>query len=112
MARDVEQPTVEYLRDLAERLMRVPVMYGTDQSDCDELYTIAKNVEALLIAALSAVVALKRINQRVYYGDEEDGTDHGNFVTALDARQIEEIGLDAAGELVQLETAIRAALPA
>lgn len=31
----------DYLRDLAERLMRVPVMYGTNQCDCDRLLEIA-----------------------------------------------------------------------
>jgi hypothetical protein len=37
----------EYLRDLAERLMRVPVMYGTDQSDCSKLYDIANDIAYL-----------------------------------------------------------------
>jgi hypothetical protein len=43
-----ELPTVEYLRDLAERLMRVPVMYGTDQGDVDRLLAIARLVEKRL----------------------------------------------------------------
>lgn len=36
---------VEYLRDLAERLMHVPVMYGTDQFDVEKLHRIAKQLE-------------------------------------------------------------------
>ncbi len=35
----------EYLRDLAERLMRIPVMYGTDQSDVSRLYDIADKLK-------------------------------------------------------------------
>lgn len=34
-----------YLRDLAERLMHVPAMYGTDQSDTDTLHEIAGRLE-------------------------------------------------------------------
>lgn len=37
---------VEFLRDLAERLFRIPVMYGVDQGDSDRLYQIAKAMEA------------------------------------------------------------------
>lgn len=33
--------TGTFLRDLAERLFRVPVMYGVDQGDCDRLLEIA-----------------------------------------------------------------------
>lgn len=35
----------EYLRGLAERLMHVPVMYGTDQGDVSRLYRIAERLE-------------------------------------------------------------------
>lgn len=41
-----EDTDVEFLRDLAERLFRVPVMYGVDQGDSDRLYQIAKAMEA------------------------------------------------------------------
>lgn len=34
-----------YLRDLAERLRNVPVMYGTDGYDIDRLQEVAKNIE-------------------------------------------------------------------
>ena len=37
---------VEYLRDLANRLMRVPVMYGTDQGDVDRLHRLASKLES------------------------------------------------------------------
>lgn len=43
---DDELPDVEYLRNLAQRLMYVPVMYGTDQADCDRLYRLARELEA------------------------------------------------------------------
>lgn len=33
-----------YLRNLAERLMHVPAMYGTDQGDCDRLAEIANGL--------------------------------------------------------------------
>ena len=36
----------QYLRDLAERLMHIPVCYGTDQADVDKLNTIAESLEA------------------------------------------------------------------
>lgn len=41
---DVELPAAAYLRDLAERLMYVPVMYGTDQSDYVRLNLIAASM--------------------------------------------------------------------
>ena len=34
----------EYLRDLAERLRHIPVMYGTDGYDIDRLEQIAKRL--------------------------------------------------------------------
>jgi len=40
-----ELNSAEFLRDLAERLMRVPIMYGTDQGDVSRLYEIAKEIE-------------------------------------------------------------------
>jgi hypothetical protein len=36
---------IDYLRDLAERLMHVPVLYGTDQGDCSRLYQIAERLK-------------------------------------------------------------------
>jgi hypothetical protein len=46
---DTDEPpelgAVAYLRDLAERLMRVPVMYGTNQYDVDRLDAIARAIE-------------------------------------------------------------------
>ena len=39
--REGEMTDAEYLADLSERLMGVPIMYGTDQSDCDRLNEIA-----------------------------------------------------------------------
>ena len=39
---DVEPGDSKYLRDLAERLMHVPVAYGVDQGDTDRLCRIAK----------------------------------------------------------------------
>lgn len=35
----------EFLRDLAERLMHIPVMYGVDQGDADRLDDIARKLE-------------------------------------------------------------------
>ena len=35
----------EYLRDLAERLMRIPVVHGTDQGDVSRLLEIARREE-------------------------------------------------------------------
>jgi hypothetical protein len=40
-----ENSIPEFLRDLAERLMRIPVKYGTDQSDVDRLYHIARQFD-------------------------------------------------------------------
>lgn len=40
-----EMPVVEYLRDLSERLINVPVMFGIDGYDIDRLNEIAKNLE-------------------------------------------------------------------
>lgn len=35
-----------YLRDLAETLRRIPVMYGTDDGDIARLHEIAKRLDA------------------------------------------------------------------
>lgn len=40
-----ELPTPAYLRDLAERLMHIPVVHGTDQGDVERLYRIAQQLE-------------------------------------------------------------------
>lgn len=40
-----ELSPVEYLRNLSDRLMEVPCMYGTDQYDCDRLNEIAHLME-------------------------------------------------------------------
>lgn len=42
---NAELDTVDFLRNLAERLLRVPVMYGTDQGDVDRLNRIAAELE-------------------------------------------------------------------
>lgn len=42
---DEELDDIGFLRDLAERLMRIPVKYGTDQGDVDRLIQIAKMLE-------------------------------------------------------------------
>jgi hypothetical protein len=36
---------VEFLRDLAERLMAIPAQHGTDQGDVDRLQHIASHLE-------------------------------------------------------------------
>lgn len=36
-----ELPAKEYLKDLAERLMRVPAVHGVDGYDVDRIYRIA-----------------------------------------------------------------------
>lgn len=35
----------DYLRDLAERLYRIPVVYGVDSADYDRLRRIASRIE-------------------------------------------------------------------
>jgi hypothetical protein len=40
-----DMPAPMYLRDLAERLMRVPTMYDVDQGDVDRLGELAKWAE-------------------------------------------------------------------
>lgn len=44
---DQELGDVEYLRDLAERIMHVPVMYGTDDSDSSRLWRISKRLKEI-----------------------------------------------------------------
>lgn len=44
-AGDNELPPAAYLRDLAARINRIPVMYGTDQYDVERLEEIAANLE-------------------------------------------------------------------
>ena len=50
---DFETSSVEFLRDLSERLRRVPVMYGTDGYDIDRLRWIAQDLETLQERALT-----------------------------------------------------------
>lgn len=42
---DEDLTDVEYLRDLAKRIFQIPVMYGTDQADCDRLCHIADKLD-------------------------------------------------------------------
>ena len=37
----------DYLRDLAERLMAIPALYGVDQGDVDRLNSIARRIEEI-----------------------------------------------------------------
>lgn len=55
---DPELSAVAYLRNLSDRLMHVPVMYGTDQYDSERLREIASKIEE---AADKADVVLKNI---------------------------------------------------
>lgn len=41
----VELSDYDYLRDLAERLRNVPVMYGIDGYDIDHLPIVAENIK-------------------------------------------------------------------
>jgi hypothetical protein len=44
---DIEEPeldNVEYLRDLADRIFRIPVMHGVNGYDYDRLYRIAREL--------------------------------------------------------------------
>lgn len=49
---DAEPDAVAYLRDLAFRLIRVPVVHGTDQGDVDRLNRIATQLERLTCTTL------------------------------------------------------------
>lgn len=42
-----EEKIQDFLRDLAERLMRVPIMYGTDQFDTERLHDAAAKIDEL-----------------------------------------------------------------
>lgn len=53
---DYEEDVAAYLRNLAERLMHIPVMYGTDGYDIDALSEIARRVD-------TAVEALEQSEQ-------------------------------------------------
>jgi peptidoglycan hydrolase CwlO-like protein len=52
----------DYLRDLANRLMAIPVMYGVDQGDVDRLNSIARRIEETQRAIENE---LKRANARL-----------------------------------------------
>lgn len=41
----VRHDSIKFLRDLANRLMHVPVIHGTDGSDIDNLNRLAKELE-------------------------------------------------------------------
>ena len=41
----METETLDFLRDLAERLMAVPAIYEIDQGDVDRLLEIARELE-------------------------------------------------------------------
>ena len=65
----------DYLRDLAERLMAIPALYGVDQGDVDRLNSIARRIEETQRAI---DVELKRANARL----------DNNLGDACDADQI------------------------
>lgn len=46
MTDEEELPDADFLRDLAERIFRIPVMYGVDQGDTDRLLRIAGTLPA------------------------------------------------------------------
>ena len=50
-----ELTDVEYLRDLAERIMHIPVMHGTDDGDSSRLHDIASRLEILIGGRLPSV---------------------------------------------------------
>lgn len=41
-----ELSPVDFLRDLSNRIMHIPVMYGTNQYDADRLNEIAREIES------------------------------------------------------------------
>jgi len=41
----LDGPDSTYLRELAEKVMNIPIMHGVDQSDAEHLYRIAKRLE-------------------------------------------------------------------
>ena len=47
---------VVYLRNLADRLFRVPGVYGTDQYDCDRLQSIADSLKGGSSASFKVIV--------------------------------------------------------
>jgi len=45
MTDEQREEWIAFLRDLAERLMGVPVMYGTDQGDAERLEQLAAELK-------------------------------------------------------------------
>ena len=41
-----KQEACDFLRDLAERLREIPVIYGTDEGDIDQLEEVAASIES------------------------------------------------------------------
>lgn len=54
MTEESELPTPAYLRDLAERIFRIPTVHGVDGYDYDRLLGIAREFETLPSAAKPA----------------------------------------------------------
>jgi hypothetical protein len=81
-----EIPTAEYLRDLAERLRHVPVMYGVDGYDVDRLGWIAADTTKPNEASANfgeftvAVQGTFYSEEFEYSGTEQKRSDRGHKV--------------------------------
>jgi hypothetical protein len=62
---DVEVAPAMFLRDLAERLMRVPAFYGVDQGDVDRLNAIAADMTEEDAIAVARREARGRVGGRI-----------------------------------------------
>ena len=67
-----------YLRDLAERLMHVPVMFGTDQHDTDRLCEIASRLRTEMgTSALLGHKAADRLTDNDPLSPVDEGRNSG-----------------------------------
>lgn len=62
-------PTYEYLNDLAERIREIPVMYGVDGGDIDELPSIAENYDTIVEALKAAEEFIGEVSGEINMGN-------------------------------------------
>jgi len=55
--------SAEYLRDLSNRIMHIPIMHGVNQADCDDLDKLAKQqVRPVLASFVQAMETKLKLN--------------------------------------------------
>lgn len=65
-----EMSDADYLRDLSDRIFRIPVMHGVDQGDCSRLQEIARRLTAAGDAVESEDLSVILLAREIVRGEK------------------------------------------